>query len=37
MEHDVPTTLRRNPYIPGCQNSDMAFTERSQTLPDASS
>ena len=21
MKHNVPTTLRRNPYVPGCQNS----------------
>ena len=32
MKHDVPST-----YVPGCQNSDMASTERSRTLPDVSS
>ena len=34
MKHDVHTTLRLSPNVPGCQNSDMPSTERSRTLPD---
>ena len=37
MKNGVPTMLQRSPYVPRCQNSDMASTEHSRTLPDASS